>query len=171
MNELLKTLYWNLYTPCKHYATGDFKKCIKCLKKSNLAAEELKYSLLFRAYYNLNNLPKALSALQQYFEVTKHKTILLVLLDDTHITFDALDEAVFDIIVQNYSDIEMMETFEADRKSKAIQNQGVENAKKIKSFYEGKLKENSAFTAKKGAAKRELLKEQLDKLRQESVSG
>lgn len=97
----------------KHYATGDFKKCIKCLKKSNLAAEELKYSLLFRAYYNLNNLPKALSALQQYFEVTKHKTILLVLLDDTHITFDALDEAVFDIIVQNYSDIEMMETFEA----------------------------------------------------------
>lgn len=151
----------------KSYLSGDFKRCIKYIKKSKFAAESSKQLLLFKAYYNLGKKKKAESAIRIYFENTKTKTIALhSLLDDSHIDFYTMESWVGDLLSEYTTEIDLYEAIESSEKEKAIEKRGYELANEIKSFYENKSKESDVQAQRRMAEKKEKIQKQLDELGQ-----
>ena len=159
---------FNEATRC--YIRGEFKRCIKYIKKSRYASVENKRILLFKAYYNLGNKSKAMAILKLYMENSTHKTSLLYsLLDDEHIDFYDMNEWVGEVLSSYISEIELYEAIEESIRSQSIQKQGIETAEEIKEFYKQKLDENSRQAKQRVAQKQEKIAEQLEELRNQGV--
>lgn len=146
----------------KYYANGEFKKCLKYLKKSKYAAEESKLVLQFKVYYNLKKISKAAVTLKSYFNCSSNtKTILYSIFGDTHIDLTSFDDSLWDIILQNCSEIDIVEVIESVEITQRIEKQGLENAREIKAFYEERLRQGDLEAAERMKEKREKIREKI----------
>lgn len=148
------------------YVRGEFKCCIKFIKKSKYVPDTTKQLLMFKAYYKLGKEAKAINSLKQYFDKATHKSLLLYdLLDDEHIDFYNISAWADEIISEHVSEIELYEAIEASVRSKTIQEQGIATAIEIEKFYKKKLEENSVQAKEWVSQKHQKIVAQLDQLR------
>lgn len=134
----------------KQYLLGNFKKCIKIIKKCKSDNKYLKYSLLFKANYCLGRKDKAVSALKMVFDSTTLKPVSIrSLLYDFHLDFETMDDAVYEEVCSRYTTAEILEMVEEiERERNLIANAAV-TSKEIQIYYETKLKKE-----KDGASQR-----------------
>lgn len=122
-----------------YYLSGDYRRCIRSLKRIKKADTFQKYSLLFKAYYCCGELEKALSALNALLNATTLKPISFrSVFNDMHIDVHDLDERVLDELRTHFSNDEVSNmVLEIDRE-RCIENAAKESAEEIASFYDQK---------------------------------
>lgn len=152
----------------KCYAARDFAGCIRKAKKIKNASEESKLRIMFKAYYAMGNLTKAIATLKQYYEIAAQPSVILYsVLEDDPVPLEVLSESVWDIIAQNHTDIEIAETINYCARAKAIEKKGLETVETIKAYYAEKLNENSKRASEEMKKKRQTLSEFIDKVRED----
>lgn len=134
----------------KQYLLGNFKKCIKIIKKCKSDNKYLKYSLLFKANYCLGRKGKAVSALKMAFDSTALKPVSIrSLLYDFRLDFQTMDDAVYEEVCSRYTTAEILEMVEEIERERNLIAKATVTSKEIQSYYESKLKKE-----KDGASQR-----------------
>lgn len=153
----------------KCYTNGDFKKCLRLIKKSKNENKESKLRLQFMVYYNLGKIPKAIAALKSYLEIASDgRYILYSIVGDKYIDWEKFDETIWDLISKEFSDVDIVEVMQEQQVTRTIEKQGLDNAKEIKAFYEERLRQSHENAAKRMKEKKKNIEEKLVSLSQKS---
>lgn len=164
---LISDFHFNEARKC--YDNGNFRKCLRLIKKSKHENKESKLRLQFMAYYALGKISKATDTLKSYFEIASDgKYILHSIEGDKYIDLDTLDDSIWDLISEKCSEFDIVEAIEAEQITQEIEKRGLENAKEIKAFYEDRLRRKDASAAERMSVKRKKIEETLASLRQKS---
>ena len=125
----------------KQYLLGNFKKCIKIIKKCKFDNKYLKYSLLFKANYCLGRKEKAVSYLKMAFDSTALKPVSIrSLFYDPRLDFQTMDDAVYEEVCSRYTSTEILEMVEEIGRKRNMINKATIISKEIQNYYEVKLK-------------------------------
>lgn len=124
----------------KQYLLGNYKRCIRIIRKYKSNNKHLKHSLLFKANYCLGKIDEALDALKLALDSTTLKPISIRnLFHDFHIDIQTIDDAVFGELCKRYSSAEILEMIEEIEREKVLIDKAVLTSKEIGSYYEMKL--------------------------------
>ncbi|MBE5947712.1 MAG: hypothetical protein E7261_01660 [Lachnospiraceae bacterium] len=148
----------------KQYLLGDFKKCIKIIKKSKTDNNYLKYSLLFKANYCLGRKAKAISALKMVFNSTTLKPVSIRnLFYDSCLEYQNMDDAVYEEVCSRYSLVEILEMVEEIERERNLIDKATMTLKEIRNHYETKLKREKDVASQRMQEKYKNLEKRIKK--------